>query len=78
MVWEEILQAARAGQRLNYKAPMNVRGVNFYQSNDESAWTYKVVGKRRQEIKFHPSPSEGDPFFADAGHADRITVVINA
>lgn len=72
MDWNETLQAARAGRRLNYKAPMNVRGVNFYQSNDGTAWTYKVVGDR---IKFHPSPSEGDPFFADAGHADRITVV---
>lgn len=72
MEWIEILQAARAEQRLNYKAPMNVRGVNFYQSDDGTSWTYKVVGKR---IKFHPSSLEGDPFFADAGHADRITVV---
>lgn len=62
--WAKILQAARDGKLLRYKAPMSIEPYPF------SSRSYEVIG---ESIRFTPAPRSADPFFADEGHAERIS-----
>lgn len=78
--YHAILRAARAGKRLRYYAPMNIKPVTFgLDETGQSRYSYRVVGDRILFTPpgYHPNESlrEADRFFADHKHADRMEVV---
>lgn len=78
--YHSILRAAREGNPLYYKAPMDLKPVRFVHWKDPSVFNkleclstprYCVVGDR---IRFFPMQINADPFLADYKHADRMKV----
>ena len=78
--WGEVLEHARSGAPLYYKAPMDYRAVRFRPiaaGEGVATYTYKV---KARTIRMWPPGSVGrgrlrtsDPFTANAGHLDRFS-----
>jgi len=72
--WADVLAAAKAGEPLYYKAPLDVRAIAFHPGRGE--YRYEA---RARTIRMWPPGSVGrgrwrtsDPFTANAGHLDRF------
>jgi hypothetical protein len=78
--WADVLAAAKAGEPLYYKAPLDHQARRFIPSENglygRVPYTYEA---RARTIRMWPPGSVGrgrfrtsDPFTADAGHLDRF------
>lgn len=61
--WSEVLAYAEAKRLLRYKAPMDYHGG-----------TVVVLEVKGERILCKPYAKDTDPFWADAGHLNRISV----
>src|SRR5574342_879105 len=78
--WADVLEAARRGKPLYYKAPLDPRPIRLTPSEGDKTrvpYTYEV---KSRTIKIWPPGSVGrgsqrysDPFTADSGHLDRFS-----
>jgi hypothetical protein len=77
--WADVLAAARTGETLLYKAPMNVRPTTLRRLVEGDKWSTNVYEPKARSIRVIPYGARGrgrmrtaDPFTADAGHLDRF------
>lgn len=76
--WKDVLEAAKRGEKLFYRAPLDVMAISFVPRDAfKRSNTYEARGRT---IKMFPPGSAGrgrlrtsDPFTADAGHLDRFS-----
>ncbi len=73
--WSEVMSAARAGEPLHYKAPLDPHSLRL--TAGSGPYHYKALGRT---IRIWPPGSAGrgkfrtaDPFTADAGHLARFS-----
>lgn len=83
--WGEVLEYARTGAPLFYKAPLDYRAARLFQGRPEpwrrgAALLVAHYVVRARSIRIWPPGSTGrgrvrtsDPFTADAGHLDRFS-----
>ncbi len=80
VTWNDVLDWARGGQPLYYKAPLDYRAVQIWPvrpGQTPGPFNFQV---RARTIRIWPEGSVGrgrrrtaDPFTADAGHLDRFS-----
>lgn len=72
--WQEVMDYAKSGKDLFYKAPLDRYDIRLVNSNDPERYTghcRMIVNKRT--IRIIPPSGYADPFTADRGHLDRIS-----
>lgn len=77
--WQEVLAAAKRGEELHYKAPMNTRPTTLRRLVEGDKYSTNVYEPKAKTVKIIPYGARGrgrmrtaDPFTADAGHLDRF------